>query len=67
MNKPTKVWLAAWVIFWFSLIVTFLIDFMGLIETSNLGFVAELWISWIAFTVVLGLTLSFLTRFIVKD
>lgn len=67
MNKPVKVWLAVFAIFWFSLIVTFLIDFMGLIETSNLGFVAELWISWIALSVLLGLALSILMRYIVKD
>ena len=67
MNRTVKVWLAAWLIFWLSLIVTFLIDYMGLIETSNLGFVAELWISWIAMTVVLGLILSTLMRFIVKE
>jgi len=67
MNRPVKVWLVAWVIFWLSLIVTFLIDYMGLIETSNLGFVAELWISWIAVSVVLGLVLSMLMRYVAKD
>lgn len=67
MKKPVKVWLAVWVIFWFSLVVTFLIDFMGLIETSNLGFVETLWISWIALSVGLGLAVSILMRYLVKD
>jgi hypothetical protein len=67
MKKSDKVWLAAWALFWSSLIVTFLVDYLGLVETSNLGFVEAIWISWMLWTVGLGLTLATLTRFIIKD
>jgi len=67
MKKSDKVWLVAWALFWSSLIVTFLVDYLGLVETSNLGFVEAIWISWMLWTVGLGLTLATLTRFIMKD
>jgi len=67
MKKSDKVWLVAWALFWSSLIVTFLVDYLGLVETSNLGFVEATWISWMLWTVGLGLTLATLTRFIMKD
>jgi len=67
MKKSDKVWLVAWALFWSSLIVTFLVDYFGLVETSNLGFVEAIWISWMLWTVGLGLTLATLTRFIMKD
>jgi len=67
MKKSDKVWLGAWALFWLSLVVTFLADYLGIVETSNLGFVETIWISWILWTVGLGLTLAILTRFIVKE
>ena len=67
MKKYDKVWLVGWVLFWASLIVTFLVDYLGIIETSNLGFVETIWISWIMWTVGLGLVLAVLSRIIPKD
>jgi len=67
MKKPDKVWIAAWALFWLSLIVTFLVDYLGIIETSNLGFVETIWISWLLWTAGLGLTLVILICFIVKE
>ena len=45
MKKVDRVWVAIWAVFWFSLVVTFLIDYMGIIETNNVGYVETLWIS----------------------
>ena len=67
MKKSAKVWLVGMVLFWLSFIVTFLVDYLGLVEASNLGFFEELWISWILWTVGLGLTLAIVTRFIVNE
>jgi hypothetical protein len=67
MNKPEKVWLVGMALFWSSLIVTFLLDYFGIVETSNLGYVETLWISWIMWTVGLGLAVAILTRFIAKE
>jgi hypothetical protein len=67
MKKTDKVWLVAWALFWMSFVVTFLIDYSGIVETSNLGYFEALWISWILWTVGLGLTLAILTLFIVKE
>jgi len=66
MEKSVKVWLVAWALLWLTLAVTFLVDYLGMIETSNLGYVEEIWILWMMWTVVLGLSLAILTRFIVK-
>jgi len=67
MKKSDKVWIAAWALFWLSLIVTFLVDYLGIIETSNLGFVETIWISWLLWTAGLGLTLVILICFIAKE
>ena len=67
MNKPDTVWLVVWILFWLSLVVTFLIDYLGIMEVNNLGFVEEIWITWILLTVGLGLTLAILMRFVVKE
>jgi|YelNatPaOPRAMG01_1025707.scaffolds.fasta_scaffold33715_2 hypothetical protein len=67
MKKIDKIWLIVMASFWSSLIVTFLIDFLGIVDASNLGYVETVWISWIMWTVGLGLTLAILTRFIVKE
>lgn len=67
MRKSDKIWLAGMTLFAVSFFATLLIDVLGLIETSNLGFVETIWISWIMWTVCLGLTLAVLTRFIVKE
>jgi cytochrome c oxidase subunit IV len=67
MKKPVKIWLVAWTLFWLSLVVTFLVDFLGIVETSNLGYVEEVWISWMLWTAGLGLTLAALTRFTTKE
>jgi hypothetical protein len=50
-----------------SFFATLLVDVLGLIETSNLGFVETIWISWILWTVALGFILAILTRFVVKE
>ena len=67
MKKIDKVWIFAAVLFLLSFVVTFLVDYLGIIETGNLGYVEELWISWMLFTAGIGLTLVILTRFMVKE
>ncbi len=67
MKTIDKVWLVVFALFWASLIATFLIDYSGLIETSNFGYVEDLWISWIGVSVALGVVSSILTRFLAKD
>jgi len=67
MNKSDKVWLVGMALFWLSFVVAFLVDYLGIVEVSNLGFVEALWISWILWTVGLGLAIAILTRFIVKE
>jgi len=67
MKKSVKVWLVAWALFWLSLVITFLVDYSGIAEASNLGFVEALWISWMLWTVGLGLTLAIITRFTIKE
>jgi len=67
MKKSDKIWLIVMALFWLSFIVTFLVDYLGVIEVSNLGFVETLWISWMLWTVGLGLALAIVTRFIVKE
>ena len=67
MKKIDKVWIVAIVLFCLSFVVTFLVDYLGIIETGNLGYVEEIWISWMLFTAGIGLTLVILTRFIVKE
>lgn len=67
MRKSDKIWIIIMALFWLSFLATFLVDQLGLIETSNLGYVEELWISWIWLTVGLGLILAILTRFVIKE
>jgi hypothetical protein len=67
MKKSNKIWLAGMTLFAVSFFVTLLIDLLGLIETSNLGFVETIWLSWIMWTVFLGAVLAVLTRLIVKE
>jgi hypothetical protein len=67
MKKSDKIWLVAWVLFWLSLVVTFLVDYLGVIEVNNLGFVEEIWISWILWTVGLGSILAILIHFFEKE
>ena len=67
MKKSVKVWLVGWTLFWLSFLITFLVDYSGIFEASNLGYFETLWISWILWTVGLGLALAILTRFIVKE
>ena len=67
MKKTDKVWVVAMVLFWSSFVAIFLIDYLGIIETSNLGFVETLWISWVMWTMILGLAVAVLTRFIIKE
>jgi hypothetical protein len=67
MKKSDRVWLMGMALFWLSFAITFLVDYLGIIEVSNLGFTETLWISWILWTVGLGFTLAVLTRFIVKE
>ncbi len=67
MKNSVKVWLGVMVPFGLSFFATLLIDYLGLIETENLGFVETLWISWIWLTVGLGIVLAILTRFAVKE
>jgi hypothetical protein len=67
MKKSIKVWLVGWALFWLSFVATFFIDYLGIIEVNNLGFVEEIWISWILWTVCLGFILAILIRFIEKE
>jgi hypothetical protein len=67
MRKSDKIWLAGMTLFAVSFFATLLIDLLGLVETSNLGFVETIWISWIMWTVFLGAVLAVLTRLIVKE
>ena len=67
MKKSSKVWLVGWALFWLSFVVAFLVDYFGIVEANNLGFFEAIWISWILWTVGLGLTLAILTRLIVKE
>jgi len=67
MKKSDRIWLVAWALLWLSFIVTFLIDYLGVLEASNIGYFEALWISWIVWTVGLGLTLAILTRLTVKE
>ena len=67
MKKSDKVWLIGMALFWLSFVDTFLVDILGFVEANNLGFVEAIWISWILWTVGLGLTLAILTRFIVRE
>jgi len=62
MKKSNLVWLIISMLFWLSLVVTFLVDYLGIIDVNNLGFVEEVWISWILWTVGLGLILVILIR-----
>lgn len=66
MKKSDRVWLVGMALFWLSFAITFLVDYLGIIEVSNLGFAETLWISWILWTVGLGFTLAILTSFIIK-
>jgi len=67
MRKSDKVWLVGMALFWLSFVVTFLVDILGIVEANNSGFFEAIWISWILWTVGLGLTLAILTRFIVRE
>jgi len=67
MRKTDTVWLAGMTLFSVSFFMTLLVDVLGLIETSNLGFVETIWISWILWTVVLGVVVAVLTRLVVKE
>lgn len=67
MKKTDKIWMVAMVLFWASLIATFLIDHFGIIETNNPGFVETLWISWMMWTMILGLAVAVLTHFIIRE
>jgi hypothetical protein len=67
MRKSDKVWIVAFMLFWLSFIFTFLVDYLGIIETSNLGYVETIWISWMLWTAGLGLAVVILTRFIVNE
>jgi len=67
VKRSDKIWLAAMSLFWISFALTFLIDYLGIVETSNLGFVETIWLAWILWTVGLGFTLAIVTRFVVKE
>jgi cytochrome c oxidase subunit IV len=67
LKKSVKIWLVGWTLLWLSFVVAFLIDYFGIAEANNTGFLEIIWISWILWTVGLGLTLAILTRFIVKE
>jgi uncharacterized PurR-regulated membrane protein YhhQ (DUF165 family) len=66
MKKAEKVWVVGTVLFWASFVATFLVDYLGVIETSNMGFVETVWISWIMWTLVLGFAVAILTRFVAE-
>jgi hypothetical protein len=67
MKKQIKVWLVAMVLFWSSLVLTFAVDSLGLVETGNSGFVEDIWITWILWTVGLGFALAVITRFVGEE
>jgi hypothetical protein len=67
MKKSDKIWIAGMALFAVSFFATLLVDLLGLIETSNLGFVETIWISWIMWTVLLGVALAIVTRLFVKE
>jgi len=67
MRKLDAIWLIAFLLLWFTLLVTFLVDYLGIIETGNIGFVETIWISWMLWTVGLGLILVVVTRFVEKE
>ena len=67
MRKFDAIWLASWILLWLTLLIAFLIDYMGIVETTNLGFVETIWITWMLWTVVLGFGLAIVTRFVVKE
>jgi hypothetical protein len=67
MRKHDIIWLVIMTIFWVSFLATFIIDYFGIIETKNLGYVETLWISWLMWTVGLGFILAALTRIIIKE
>jgi len=67
MKKSVIIWLGGFALFWLSLLVAFLVDYLGIVETSNLGFVETVWITWMLWTVVLGFATSILIRFVAKE
>jgi hypothetical protein len=67
MKKSDKVWIVAFMLFWLSFIVTFLVDYLGIIETSNIGYMETIWISWLVWTAGLGLALVIITSFVIKE
>ncbi len=67
MRKSDKVWIVAFMLFWLSFIVTFLVDYLGIIETSNIGYVETIWISWLVWTAGLGIALVIIASFVIKE
>ena len=67
MRKTDIIWVVGFVLFWVSFLVAFLVDYLGLIEANNSGFLETIWISWILWTVGLGFALAIITHFAIKD
>ena len=67
MRKFDAIWLASWILLWLTLLIAFLIDYMGIVETTNLGFVETIWITWMLWTVILGFALAIVTRLVLKE
>jgi hypothetical protein len=66
MKKPDIVWLVGMTLFWVSFAIAFLVDYLDVFE-SNSGFFETLWISWILWTVGLGVIVAILTSFTAKE
>ena len=58
MDKAVKIWIVAFALFWLSLAFTLIADVVGLFETSNIGFTETIWISWIVWSIGLGIALT---------
>lgn len=67
MKKSDIVWLVGMTLFWVSFAIAFLVDYLGVFESNNEGFFETLWISWIMWTVGLGVIVAILTSFTAKE
>jgi hypothetical protein len=67
MKKPDIVWLVGMTLFWVSFAIAFFIDYLGVFESNNSVFFETLWLSWILWTVGLGIIVAILTSFTAKE
>jgi len=67
MKTSVKVWIIAMILFWSTFVATFLVDYLGLIETTNMGYVETVWISWMLSTLVLGIATAIAISYVSKE